>query len=290
MGVRSTLALVAALFFSASGHVARRHLPGGLRPSDYSRVVAFKHQLRVCNAYASTAALDVYKGDEKLTDHPMEYKACRDLRVKLRAGDRLQFRAVDMASMGTFSISDLPNNDAVLLLVIHRHDSESTAVAFESHVFEDAETSEVAVIDTYRGRDRNITAHISGGAPPKKAEGGVFFFLFRVHWPEFSSFWGKPKEEAKPEKTEDLRFQSTLALNPGVYTVSLNNWAGNATSTDELTAVRHKNYVIFRTGIESEEGGTNWPEEITVYPKPHAGAASQSVVLALLLAFFAALR
>ena len=36
---------------------------------------------------------------------------------------------------GTLAVSDLPNYDATLLLVIYRHDTLSTAVSFESYVF-----------------------------------------------------------------------------------------------------------------------------------------------------------
>ena len=35
----------------------------------------------------------------------------------MKAGDKLEFRVGD-ANAGTFSVSDLPNNDAVLVLVI----------------------------------------------------------------------------------------------------------------------------------------------------------------------------
>jgi len=40
----------------------------------------------------------------------------------LKAVDKLEFKVGD-SSAGTFAVSDLPNNDAVLLLVIHRHDT-----------------------------------------------------------------------------------------------------------------------------------------------------------------------
>merc|ERR1719201_2394272 len=85
---------------------------------------------------------------------PMHYKTCKDFLSPLKAGDKLEFKIGD-ASAGTFSVSDLPNNDAVLLLIIHRHDVVSTAVSFESHVFANLMNAQVAIIDTYKGSQRS---------------------------------------------------------------------------------------------------------------------------------------
>merc|ERR1719272_1347925 len=80
----------------------------------------------------------------------MHYKSCEDFTSPLKSGDKLEFKVGD-ASAGTFAVSDLPQNDAVLLLVIHRHDQVSTAVSFESHVFANLLNPQVAIIDTYKG-------------------------------------------------------------------------------------------------------------------------------------------
>merc|ERR1719460_2524086 len=123
-----------------------------VRGAGFVSSLEFKHRLRVCNAYPYAAALDVFRGrTEKMTsDGPMPYKGCKEFTSPLKAGDKLEFKVGD-ASAGTFSVSDLPNNDAVLLLVIHRHDQLSTAVSFESHVFANLLNAQVAVIDTYKG-------------------------------------------------------------------------------------------------------------------------------------------
>merc|ERR1712032_819666 len=115
------------------------------------------HRLRVCNAYPYSAALDVFRGKgERLTgDEPMPYKSCRDFLSPLKAGDKLEFKVGD-ASAGTFAVSDLPNNDAVLLLVIHRHDTVSTAVSYESHVFANLMNAQVAILDTFKGAARGV--------------------------------------------------------------------------------------------------------------------------------------
>merc|ERR1719375_2428878 len=80
----------------------------------------------------------------------MPYKECGDLSSSLKPGDKIEFKVGD-SSAGTFSVSDLPANDATLLLVIYRHDTLSTAVAFESHVFANLLNAQIAVIDSYKG-------------------------------------------------------------------------------------------------------------------------------------------
>merc|ERR1719274_554727 len=87
-------------------------------------------------------------------DGPMTYKSCKDFKAPLKPGDKLEFKVGD-ANAGTFSVSDLPNNDATLLLIIYRHDTLSTAVAFESHVFANLLNAQVAVIDTYKGNAKS---------------------------------------------------------------------------------------------------------------------------------------
>ena len=56
------------------------------------------------------------------------------MEVALEAGDKIKFM-IGKASAGTFSLSDLPNNDTILLLVIFRQDATSAKASFESHVF-----------------------------------------------------------------------------------------------------------------------------------------------------------
>merc|ERR1712032_348065 len=148
------------------------------------------HRLRVCNAYPYSAALDVFRGkNEKMTgEDPMAYKSCRDFLSPLKAGDKLEFKVGD-ANAGTFAISDLPNNDAVLLLVIHRHDTLSTAVAFESHVFANLLNAQIAVIDTFKGPARSVASIRDSGS--RKA------------------------------RSEQLRYNSVVAVNPGIYNVPL---------------------------------------------------------------------
>jgi len=229
------------------------------------QALEFKHRLRVCNAYPYAASLDVFRGKgEKLTDSPMAYKKCHDFLSQLKAGDKLEFKVGD-ASAGTFSVSDLPNNDAVLLLVIHRHDQLSTAVSFESHVFANLLNAQVAVIDTYKGAAKAF--------------------------PRIMDQKQSVKEQAR---SEELRYNSVVAVNPGVYAVELEGADGKIASKTELVALNRESYVILRTGVDSKSG-PKYPQELVVYPNSdpailRAGAASNGAMAVLLVAmvsFFA---
>jgi hypothetical protein len=212
----------------------------------------FKHRLRVCNAYPNVATLDVYRGKtEKLTAEggPMPYKTCREFREPLLAGDLLEFRGPTVADSlmagvktggayaGTFFVSDLPNNDAVMLLVIHRHDTLTTAAAFESHVFANLLNAQVAIIDVYKGRVQ---------ARPTIMDAG-----------------------SKGARNEKLRFNSVVAVNPGVYEVDLDDMAGAQQAKNELVALNRESYVVLRVGAEAQEG-PSFPEELVVFPKSDA--------------------
>jgi len=220
--------------------------------ASFVRPLEFKHQLRVCNAYPYTAALDVFRGrHEKLTDKALPYKACEDFTPPLQSGDKLEFKVGD-ASAGTFAVDDLPDNDAVLLLVIHRHDAHSTAVAFESHIFANLQNAQVAVIDTFKGKARGVPRIM-----------------------DVKSVAGKSS------RSEELRYDSVVAINPGVYNVELDGQDGKAVTKSEFAALAHQSYVIIRTGVESDTG-PSYPQELFVFPQSDASelrSAAASVKL-----------
>merc|ERR1719329_722006 len=173
----------------------------------------------------------------------------------LKAGDKLEFK-VSGASAGTFSVSDLPNNDAVLLLVIHRHDQLSTAVSFESHVFANLLNAQVAIIDTYKGVSRSTP---------------------RI----------KDKEDATKHsaRSEELRYSSIVAVNPGVYEVELDG-ADGIKGKNELVALNRESYIVLRVGVESKNG-KSYPQELVVFPKSdpallHSNAAARGLFAVLM--------
>merc|ERR1719420_2009406 len=136
---------------------------------------------------------------------------------------------------GIFSVSDLPNNDAVLLLVIYRHDTLSTAVSFESHVFANLLNAQVAVIDTYKGSGKSTMKILDS-------------------------------DNSKTARTEDLRYDSVVALNPGEYKVTLVGTDGETKASSGLVAVNRDSYIILRVGCEAQSG-PQYPQELVVYPQ-----------------------
>lgn len=218
----------------------------------------FKHRLRVCNAYPYDGAVDVFRGNEKLTKLPLEYKMCGDFASQLVAGDKLKFKVGDN-SAGTFTISDLPNNDAVLLLVIHRHDTLSTAAAFKSHVFANLLNAQVAVIDVFKGRSRGTTEIHDGS-----------------------------------KRREKLKYNSVVATNPGQYKVELIDDHGKVEVIEDFVALNRESYVIIRTGVDSEEG-PEYHQDLIVYPMSdpallvHNASPHASMPAALLMLLLAVL-
>merc|ERR1719421_254729 len=192
--------------------------------------------------------MDVFTAkNEKLTvDGPLSYKSCSEFVAPMKSGDKLEFRVGD-ASAGTFSVADLPNNDAVLLLVVHRHDTLSTAVSFQSHVFANLLNAQVAVIDTYKGTAKS-SPRISDGDSSK---GPV-------------------------KRSEDLRYNSVVAVNPGFYQVSLDDTDGKTQSKSELVAVNRESYVIVRAGVEAQQG-PSYPQELIIFPKSDPALLSGAV-------------
>jgi len=236
------LVLCAALCIVAAAVNDQTQLRSGSRAQGFVRALEFKHRLRVCNAYPYSAALDVFRGKgEKLTsDAPMHYRTCQDFLAPLKSGDKLEFKVGD-ASAGTFAVSDLPNNDAILLLVIHRHDTLSTAVSFESHVFANLLNAQVAIIDTFKGAAR---------ATPKIMDAA---------------------EKGKTSRTEELRYDSVVAINPGLYEVELMGTDGKSKAKSQLVALNHESYVVIRTGVEAQQGPA-YPQDLLVYPKSDVAA------------------
>lgn len=210
------------------------------RPADYLgfiRGFGIRHRLRICNAYPFGATINVRRGKEDMTgSDALVYKDCRDFHTPLKAGDRLDFLVGDMM-VGTFAISSLPNTNAVLFLVIYRHDTLSTAVSFQSHVFANLINPQVAVIDTYQGSSESTPRIMDAESAASGAS-----------------------------RSEDLRYSSAVAVNPGIYQVALVDRKGNEHVKTELVALNRESYVVLRTGVDAERG-PSYSEELVVYPK-----------------------
>jgi len=217
--------------------------------SSFISSLQFKHVLRVCNAYPFSHPLDVYIGKEKLTSEPMPYKKCGEFRPTLKAGDKIEFKVDDSSSAGSFSVSELPSNDATLVLVIYRHDTISTGVAFESHVFSKLLNAQVAVVDTYRGAAK-VTPRIQD---------------IKKH-----------KDPNQQVRSEELRFDSVMAVNPGLYAVTLEGADGKVEAKHDLVAVESESYMVMRVGLEAA-AGQSYPQEIMVFPQSDPAQFSGAV-------------
>jgi len=238
-------------------HTGQRINHDGHAAGTFVKALEFKHRLRICNAYPGTAAIDVYKGkDDKVNgDAPLHYKTCNDFVTPLKAGDKLEFK-IGNVNAGTFSVSDLPNNDATLFLVIHRHDTLSTAVAFESHIFANLLNAQVAIIDTYKGAAKSDPRIMDAAGAGKNT------------------------------RSEELRFESVVAVNPGEYEVTLVGSDGKTKAKNSLVALNRESYIVLRTGVEAKQG-PSYPQELVVFPKTdpsalHSAASPHAMMLCVL--------
>merc|ERR1719214_541420 len=115
--------------------------------------------------------------------------------------------------------------------------------------------AQVAVIDAYKGSQKS-TVKIGDSTDKKKA------------------------------RSEDLRYDSVVAVNPGEYMVTLSSTDGSLVSKQDLVALNRESYIIMRVGIEAQQG-QQYPQELMVYPKSdpsalHSSAPAVGVSAALL--------
>mmetsp|Transcript_45139 Transcript_45139/g.104586 ORF Transcript_45139/g.104586 Transcript_45139/m.104586 type:complete len:276 (-) Transcript_45139:71-898(-) len=214
--------------------------------SSFLRTLGFKQKLRVCNAYPHHTPLEiVIDGKEAVTKEPLPYKACVQMQSTFPVGTEVDFKA-DGIEVGSFTIADLPESDATLLLVIYRHDTVSTAVAFKSHVYANAESAQIAALDTYQGNDPSTELRIE----------------------DVPSTQGDSK--AEQARSEILRFNSVVAVNDGKYAVSLFNRTGGVLAKSEIDTKQQEQYVVLRCGVTAEEG-ESYPEELLVFPGINQG-------------------
>jgi len=222
----------------------------------------FTVKLRICNAYPYSYPMDVYLGKQKLTESPMPYKMCGEFHPDLKAGDKLDFKVRD-SSAGSFSVSELPQNDAVLVLVIYRHDTMSTAVSFESHVFASLMNAQVAILDAYKGKSQAI--------------------------PRIQDIKAQQDPNDKGEhRSEELRFNSVVAVNQGLYEVILTSPEGEQKARHQLVALNRESYLVVRCGVQAAEG-QSYPEELMVFPESDPSALSGAAKSSLFAVFLATL-
>eukprot|EP00440_Ansanella_granifera_P043015 gb/GFBE01046637.1/.p1 GENE.gb/GFBE01046637.1/~~gb/GFBE01046637.1/.p1 ORF type:complete len:290 (+),score=85.11 gb/GFBE01046637.1/:1-870(+) len=219
-------------FFS---HGRAHHATSG-KGSSFLRNDGYDLKLRVCNAFPSDMPFEVYHNEDEIKKE-LEYKSCFEYKEDLRAGDRMNFKVQGLAT-GSFTIDDLPTQDATLVLVVARHDSTSMAVSFRSHVFANLASPQIALIDTYQGKTKGTVEVKEAGSEDSTAQ--------------------------------TLEFNSVAAVNEGSYKVMLK---GAETQEYSLDTSSEEAYILIRCGVESELG-TSWKQELIVFPKNKATEAS----------------
>lgn len=224
---------------------------------------AVQQHLRICNGYASRDPVIVLRAPgQVLGNAPLGYKQCQDVLVALEDGDRLDFRD-GSSSIGSFTTSDVPRTTSSLLLVLHRRDSRSAAVAFQSHSYSDLGKPQVAAIDAYHGPSKSHL-QIAGAQPPADNSGGE-----------------TDKNSLLVSSAEYLQYSSVFAVNPGQYNVSLLD-EGKVQHQVQLDAAAGKEYVVMRVGLG---GGGEFPEELVVFGATAPRSIFGMLVLAALLGY-----
>merc|ERR1719446_1812864 len=82
-------------------------------------------------------------------------------------------------------------------------------------------------------------------------------------------------KKGKTSRMEELRYDSVVAVNPGLYEVELVDTVGKAAAKSQLVALNHESYVIIRAGVEAQQGPA-YPQELIVYPQSDKSALQGS--------------
>lgn len=237
------------------------------------RAVRSEQSLTICNAYAyPQQGLSVYalSLQRMLTKGPMAYKECQDYTLPIQEGDQLDFRVGNL-SVGIFRASGLPRAKTALLVIPHRREKGSLSAAFESHAFAELGTSQIVVIDAYRGKD---VGKVKITDSPDKSTNSAEIRTRRA-------------------RAEDLHFSSVVAVKPGRYQVMLADASDKSLATVGLEVGKERSkYIVIRTGSDSDGKKENQamaaPQDLVVYAqneaKSGAFAKAQPGIIAALAA------
>eukprot|EP00927_Polykrikos_kofoidii_P055497 TRINITY_DN49743_c0_g1_i1.p1 TRINITY_DN49743_c0_g1~~TRINITY_DN49743_c0_g1_i1.p1 ORF type:complete len:335 (-),score=43.65 TRINITY_DN49743_c0_g1_i1:72-965(-) len=254
-----------------------------------SEVPELNRTLMICNAYAYQTPLSVtcVRTRRSITgDDPIEYKSCGTFHVALQDGDRLDFEASEL-DVGSFFTSGLPERPTTLLLVPHRRDSTSMAVSFQSHAFSELAVAQVAVVDAYRGPQGERTVKITNTLQPNGRKDST-------------------TPQVATARSDDLRYNSIAALNPGKYQISLFDQTGQATGAEDplpMVVASGGKYVIMRVGVDDikdlrvdhahssvpfiGQRENVYPQELVVFPRSSHASVQKHTGITDLIAFLA---
>jgi len=178
----------------------------------------FDRKFLVCNAYPSEHATKITKNGAPLeSTAALNFQDCQYVNSEVLPKDKLDFEVPEVGIQGTFEVGELPDSDAVLLLVVQKRDGKSPLMSFQSFAFPiNPKTTEahIAVIDA------------STNLPKSNLK-------IRDH----------PADVKKKAREEELIFDRIYALDSGNYEVSVDK-----TKPQSVTLDSKKDYVLLRTG------------------------------------------
>merc|ERR1719375_1021697 len=200
----------------------------------------------------------------------INFKECRHVSSRVHSKDKLDFVFGSSGIQGSFEIGDLPQSDAMLLLVVGKRDATSSLVSFQSFAFpshRDGKDAQLAVVDAYKGNSSSphlrMEDHING-------------------------------KQAKTisKRVEQLNFNRIYAIEQGTYDVSISDHILQGNLADQLTTLskrtlqldKNHNYVILRTGDGKLED-----QSLVAFPEVHihSGVVPTTAVSSMLLALLA---
>merc|ERR1719262_876943 len=86
-------------------------------------------------------------------------------------------------------------------------------------------------------------------------------------------------------RSEELRYDSVVAVNPGKYEVVLAGQDGETKAKSDLVALNRESYVVLRTGVEAQRG-QSFPQELVVFPQSPADSLEKPLAVHPSAAFF----
>lgn len=185
------------------------------------------YHLRLCNAVPSNSSLNVFLGETKIKN-ALDYKSCHDYKAHLAVEEVVTFKDASK-DVGSFTITELPRSDGVLLLVATQSakDAGERNISFRSHIYQSLRNSQLAVVDAFRGESYESELVISDLEPP-------------AHRPEV--------------RHEHLEASIVMALDHGHYVIESTK-GGNEThgpAPIDFVALDSKPYVILNYYIFHE--------------------------------------
>lgn len=215
-----------------------------VKQQSFLKSIEYQHRLRVCNAYPGSEVFRVEKAGQNLTKNgaSLAYKECQEahMREPLKAGDRLSFFA-DTLPMGSFTIDALPQYDAMLYIVVQRHDERSDAVAFQSHLFAAARNAQVAVMDTYVGKAKAALLLANATGEGGASKGGIQSYTV-------------------------MPFGTAFGVADGNYQVILSDGSADSKIRSPLQTRQGESYLVLRTGVGLAGKGSEM--NLMVFPSP----------------------